>query len=93
MQGCRVNPPGQGHWHQTQGKTQGDQHQQLQPQRRVHDQNQLPQHQAQVRSDHVTAEHHAALIGIGLLIEPALDDHVLAHHAQTHYDPQEQPGR
>ncbi|MNX88654.1 hypothetical protein D3C86_1206320 [compost metagenome] len=93
MQGCRVNPSGQRHRHQAQGETQGDQHQQFQPQRRMHDQNQLPHHQAQVRGDHVTAEYQPALIGIGLFIEPALDHHVLAHHAEADDHPQEQPGR
>ncbi|MNL53490.1 hypothetical protein D3C87_1767410 [compost metagenome] len=57
----------------------------------MHDQNQLTQHQAQVGSDHVTAEHQTALLGLGLLVEPAFDDHVLAHHAKADDDPQKQP--
>ncbi|MNZ76856.1 hypothetical protein D3C78_953780 [compost metagenome] len=93
VQGRRVNAPGQGHRHQAQGKTQRHQHQQLRPQGRVHDQNQLTQHQAQVGGDHIAAEHHAALLGVSLLVQPALDDHVLAHHAQPHDHPQHQPGR
>ncbi len=92
MQRCRVNSPGHGHRHQTQREAQCDQHQQFQPKGRVHNQDQLPQHQAQVGSDHITAEHDATLLGFRLLIQPALDDHVLAHHAQAHDHPQEQPG-
>ncbi|MNI05392.1 hypothetical protein D3C73_583430 [compost metagenome] len=88
-----MNAPGQGHGYQAQREAQGDQHQQFKPQPWVHDQNQLPQHQPQVRSDHVAAEDHAALIGIGLFIEPALDHHVLAHHAEADDHPQKQPGR
>ncbi|MNT27022.1 hypothetical protein D3C72_1626310 [compost metagenome] len=93
MQWRRVNPPRQCHGHQTQGETQRDQHQQFQPQARMHDQNQLAEDQAQVRSDHVAAEHQATLIGVRLFVEPALDHHVLAHHAQTDDGPQHQPRR
>ena len=60
---------------------------------RVNHQNQLPEHQPQVRGDHVQAEHHAALFGVGLLVKPALDDHVLAHHAKADDQTQQQPDR
>ncbi|MNV62782.1 hypothetical protein D3C71_1553430 [compost metagenome] len=93
MQRRRVNASRQGYRHQTQGEAQRDQHQQLKAQARMHDQNQLPQYQAQVGSDHVAAEHQSALLGIRLLVEPAFDDHVLAHHAETDDHPQEQPRR
>ncbi|MNZ92837.1 hypothetical protein D3C78_1118780 [compost metagenome] len=93
MQRRRVNSPGQCHRHQAQGEAQRHQHQQLKPQGRVHDQDQLAQHQPQVRGDHIAAEHHATLLGIGLLVEPALDDHVLAHHPEADNHPQHDPGR
>ena len=50
-------------------------------------QDQLAKHQAQVGGDHVAAEHRATLLGIGLFVEPALDDHVLAHHAEADHHP------
>ncbi|MNP20310.1 hypothetical protein D3C76_1128760 [compost metagenome] len=84
VQGCRVDAPGEGHGYQAQ---------QLQAQLRVHHQDQLPQHQPQVGGDHIAAEHRATLLGLGLLVEPAFDDHVLTHHSQANDDPQEQPGR
>ena len=53
----------------------------------------LAEYQTQVGSDHVQTEHHPTLLGISLLVEPAFDDHVLAHHAQTDDHPQQQPYR
>ena len=59
----------------------------------MHHQDQLPQHQAKVGRNHIAAEHYATLLGIRLLVKPAFDDHVLAHHPQAHDDPQHDPGR
>ncbi|MNN61745.1 hypothetical protein D3C81_1769970 [compost metagenome] len=59
----------------------------------MHHQDQLAEHQAQVRGDHVAAEHRATVLGVGLFIEPALDDHVLAHHPQADHHPQPDPSR
>ena len=93
VQRRRVDASGHGHGHQAQGKAQRHQHEQFKAQLRVDDQNQLPEHQAQIRGNHIQAEHHAALLGVGLLVKPAFDDHVLAHHAQTHDNPEQQPDR
>ena len=93
VQGGRVQAPGQRHRHQAQREAQRHQHQQLQPQRRVYDQSQLAKDQSQIGGRHVATEHQAPLLGFGLLVEPTLDDHVLAHHAQAHQHAQEQPER
>lgn len=86
-----MNRPGHGDGHRAQCETQRYQHQQLRPQLRVNHQHQLTQYQPRVGCNHVAAEDHAALFGGRLLVQPALDDHVLAHHAQTDDHPQHQP--
>ena len=88
-----MNTPGHRHGHQAQGKAHRHQHQQLRAELRVHHQNQLAKHQPQIRGNHVTAEHRAPVFHIGLLVEPALDDHVLAHHPQADDHAQPYPGR
>ncbi|MNO94730.1 hypothetical protein D3C76_863570 [compost metagenome] len=88
-----MNAPGHRHRHQAQGEAHGDQHQQFRAELGVHHQNQLAEHQPQVRGDHVATEYRTAVLGIGLFVEPAFDDHVLAHHPQADHHPQPDPGR
>jgi len=88
-----VDAPGHRHRHQAQGEAHGHQHQQFRAQLRVHHQDQLAKHQAKVGRNHVATEHRPSVLGLGLLIEPAFDDHVLAHHPQADDHPQPDPHR
>ncbi|MNM88297.1 hypothetical protein D3C81_1005070 [compost metagenome] len=93
VQWCGVNLVGDRHRHQAQGEAHGDHHRHFLPQPRMHHQHQLAEHQAEVGRHHVAGEHRAALAGVRLLVEPALDDHVLAHHPQADQHAQQQPHR
>ena len=92
VQWGRVNASSHRHRDQAQREAQRHEHQQLKPKMGMHDQDQLAQHQPKVGRNHVAAEHYTALLGIRLLVEPTLDDHVLAHHPQAHDHPQHNPG-
>ena len=87
----RVHAPGHGQRDQARGEADGDQQQRLVVEGRAQRQQALAEHQAKVDGDHVAGEHLAALVALGLLVEPALDHHVLVHHHRAGDEAQQQP--
>ncbi|MNN50329.1 hypothetical protein D3C81_1649090 [compost metagenome] len=80
------------HRHQAQREAQRHHQQRFQTEAGAQHQHQLTERKAQVAGRHVDREHPAALARLGLLVEPALHHHELAHHAQTDEKAQRQPG-
>ncbi|MNV88399.1 hypothetical protein D3C71_1826030 [compost metagenome] len=84
-----MHAAGQRHRHQTQGESHGHAEQGVDTQVAVETQGQLAEHHADIDRDHVDAQHLAALLAPGAVVEPALQHHQLAHHGQADQRPQQ----
>src|SRR5690606_31789132 len=52
---------------------------------------QLPQPQTEEGHQHIAGKYPSPLMGFGLLVQPAFQHHVLAHHGHAHQPAQYQP--